>query len=240
MKRHFLLLATLSIALSGSITSCSQASAQVNDALNAWFNKKTLIAGTALVSSAVLSLVLYKALSKFNQSFAQWLTGKIFPAEEEFPNVEVTERTPEEMEQMSSQEINTKLLGKERYPIEEVPLEKNDLRNFLKSKKWNEKIIADLRQSPIYQRESYKKDLDDLLVNHYYDEIYIDVENVPSHERLGWAKKYKNFLLTAKGSETGKEGTKYQAFEKLEKDTYNFQYIPYKPSLSDIPLQLSQ
>ena len=243
MKRPLLII-TLTMALSTPVwASQGGMSFQVKEALNSWFNRKTLIAGTALISSAVLSVMVYKALRKLNQSFAHWLTGKIVPPEEKFPNVEVTERTPEEMEHMSAQEINELISRPHESSFPQIPqntyenienarikLRQNDPRYILESNNWNKNTIKELRENPRYQDTDGKEMLDRILARHYGQKIYNILQTVPLDERGKWIKDASDLLTlkpntiipniiesTSDGSERGSQGTKYKALQEIQK-----------------------
>ena len=66
--KKIILIFTFYIGLSSSTTFCytfTTINQQVNSTLNKWFNKTTLITGSALVGSALLSVVLYKTITQW-------------------------------------------------------------------------------------------------------------------------------------------------------------------------------
>jgi hypothetical protein len=100
-----------------------------------------------------------------------------------------------------------------------------------------------------------KTALDDILIDHYAQKIYAALQTVPVSERVAWADELglildiglKNFLADGKaryeagkitpillmprdGSETSVYGTKYQALQRVKKETNNFTTIPFNDS----------
>lgn len=63
--KKMMLIFTFYVGFASSITSCYVPNQQMRDAFNKWFNKTTFITGGALVSSALLGVVFYKAVTRW-------------------------------------------------------------------------------------------------------------------------------------------------------------------------------
>jgi len=125
----------------------------------------------------------------------------------------------------------------ESVETQEIPY---DVIEQLRSSNWAPRTIQKLRQNT-----TYKDYLDEVLTDHYYQEIQNALERVPMRQREQWIDAAQNLLIRSKKDETnngwelGRSGTKMKALRRIN----NALMIPYdssKPYQSPEKLLLPQ